>query len=58
MTVSDFRCRIGRRPESKVALGFVEGFNNKICVFQRRAYDPRDEDLLRVKIVTCTLPEL
>jgi transposase len=58
MTVSDFRCRIGRRQESKVALGFVEGFNNKIRVFQRRADGPRDEDLLRVKIVTCALLEL
>jgi hypothetical protein len=26
------------RPENKVSLGFVEGLNNKIRVFQRRAY--------------------
>ncbi len=25
-------------PENKVALGFVEGLNNKIRVLQRRAY--------------------
>ncbi len=27
------------RPENKIALGFVEGLNNKIRVIQRRAYD-------------------
>jgi transposase len=26
------------RPESKVALGFVEGLNNNVRVIQRRAY--------------------
>ena len=30
------------RPENKVALGFVEGLNNKIRVLQRRAYGLRD----------------
>jgi transposase len=30
-------------PENKVPLGFVEGANNKIRVFQRRAYGLRDE---------------
>jgi transposase len=46
------------RPENKVALGFVEGLNNKIRVLQRRAYGIRDEDYLRLKILTCTLPAL
>jgi len=46
------------RPENKIALGFVEGLNNKIRVFQRRAYGLRDEDYLRLKILTCSLPEL
>ena len=46
------------KPENKVALGFVEGLNNKIRVFQRRAYGLRDEEYLRLKILTCTLPEL
>jgi len=46
------------RPENKVSLGFVEGLNNKIRVIQRRAYGLRDEDYLRLKILTCTLPEL
>ena len=32
------------RPENKVALGFVEGLNNKIRVLQRRAYGLRDEE--------------
>jgi len=43
------------RPESKVSLGFVEGLNNKIRVIQRRAYGLRDEDYLRLKILTCML---
>ena len=30
-------------------LGFVEGLNNKIRVFQRRAYGLRDEGYLRLK---------
>src|SRR4030043_2184119 len=44
------------RPENKVALGFVEGLNNKIRVIQRRAYGLRDEEYLRLKILTCMLP--
>jgi transposase len=46
------------RPENKVALGFVEGFNNKIRVLQRRAYGLRDEEYLRLKILTCMLPAI
>ena len=46
------------KPENKVALGFVEGLNNKIRVIQRRAYGLRDEEYLRLKILTATLPEL
>jgi len=46
------------RPENKVSLGFVEGFNNKIRVIQRRAYGLRDEEYLRLKILTCMLPVL
>ncbi len=45
-------------PENKVALGFVEGLNNTIRVLQRRAYGLRDEEYLRLKVLTCTLPEL
>jgi len=41
-----------------VSLGFVEGLNTKIRVIQRRAYGLRDEEYLRLKILTCTLPEL
>jgi transposase len=44
-------------PENKVALGFVEGLNNKIRVLQRRAYGLRDIEYLRLKILTCMLPE-
>jgi transposase len=44
--------------EDQVALGFVEGFNNKIRAIQRRAYGFRDEDYLRLKIRTCMLPKL
>ncbi len=43
---------------NKVALGFVEGLNNKIRVLQRRAYGFRDEEYLRLKILTCMLPKL
>jgi transposase len=46
------------RPENKVSLGFVEGFNNKIRVIQRRAYGLRDEEYLRLKILTCMLKEI
>ena len=45
-------------PENKVALGFVEGLNNKIRVIQRRAYGLRDEEYLRLKVLTCMLPPL
>ena len=44
------------RPENKVPLGFVEGFNNKIRSIQKRAYGLRDEEYLRLKILTCMLP--
>jgi len=46
------------RPQNKVSLGFVEGLNNKIRVIQRRAYGIRDEDYLRLKILTCMLKEI
>ena len=39
------------RPENKVALGFVEGLNNKIRVIQRSAYGLHDEEYLRLKIL-------
>lgn len=46
------------KPENKVSLGFVEGLNNKIRVIQRRAYGLRDEQYLRLKVLTCMLPKL
>jgi transposase len=46
------------RQENKVPLGFVEGLNNKIRVIQRRAYGLRDEEYLRLKILTCMLKEI
>lgn len=45
-------------PENKIAMGFVEGLNNKIRVLQRRAYGLRDEEYLRLKVLTCMLPEI
>lgn len=45
-------------PDNKVALGFVEGLNNKIRVLQRRAYGLCDEEYLKLKILTCMLPEI
>jgi len=44
--------------KDKVALGFVEGCNNKIRVIQRRAYGLRDQEYLRLKVLTCMLPEI
>lgn len=46
------------KPDNKVALGFVEGLNNKIRVIQRRSYGLRDKEYLRLKILTCMLPIL
>lgn len=46
------------KAENKVSLGFVEGLNNKIRVIQRRSYGLRDEEYLRLKILTCMLPVL
>jgi transposase len=43
------------KPENKVSLGFVEGLNNRIRVFQRRAYGLRDEEYIRLKALTCML---
>ena len=44
--------------ENKVPLGFVERIDNKIRVIQRRAYGLRDEEYLRLKILTFMLPEI
>lgn len=44
--------------ENKVSLGFVEGLNNKIRVIQRRTYGLRDEEYLKLKILTCMLADL
>jgi transposase len=46
------------KPENKVALGFVEGLNNKIRVLQRRSYGLRNEEYLRLKVLTCMLPPI
>ena len=46
----------GRRTRSRSASS--KGFNNKIRVIQRRAYGLRDEEYLRLKILTCMLPAL
>ena len=42
-------------PDNKVSLGFV-GLNNKISVFQQRAYELKDEEYLRLKVLSCRLP--
>ena len=44
--------------DNKVALRFVEGLNNKIRTIQRRAYGVRDQEYLRLKVLTCMLPRL
>jgi transposase len=45
------------RLETKPPLGFVEGLNTKIRVIQRRAYGLKDEEYLRLKILTSMLPD-
>ena len=45
------------RLESKPPLGFVEGLNTKIRIIQRRSYGLRDEEYLRLKILTSMLPD-
>jgi len=42
--------------ENKVKLGFVEAVNNKIRVIQRQAYGYRDEEYMKLKIITSFLP--
>lgn len=44
-------------PRNKVKLSFVEGLNNKIRVIQRRAYGYRDEEYMRLKILTAFIPK-
>jgi transposase len=39
-------------PDNKVSLGFMEGLNTKIRVIQRRAYGIRNEEYLRLKVLT------
>jgi transposase len=46
------------KEENRVSLGFVEGLNNKIRVIQRKAYNFRDEEYLRLKVLTCMLKEI
>jgi len=46
------------KPEHKVSLGFVEGLNNKIRVYQRRAYGLKDPEYLRLKVLSSMLPPL
>jgi transposase len=43
------------KTENKVSVGFVEGLNNKIRVIQRRAYGLRNEEYLRLKVLTSML---
>ncbi len=46
------------KQENKVSLGFIEGLNNKIRVFQRRAYGLKDEEYLKLKVLTCMLKKI
>src|SRR3972149_4404942 len=47
-----------RKSEEEFFLGLPEELNTKILVIQRRAYGLRDEEYLRLKILTCTLKEI
>jgi transposase len=44
--------------ENTVSLGVVEGVNNQIRVIQRRAYGLKDEEYLRLNVLTCILPAI
>ena len=46
------------KPENKASLGFVEGRSDKIRVIKRRAYGLRDQEYLRLKVLTCMLSPL
>jgi transposase len=46
------------KPENKISLGFIERLNNKIRMLQRRAYELRDEEHLRLKVLACILSKL
>jgi hypothetical protein len=46
------------QPTHTIPLCFVEGLNNKVRVIQRKAYGLRDEEYLKLKILTSGLPEL
>ena len=50
------RCAVPIPPGAQ-QVSIVEGLNNKIRVLQRRAYGLRDEEYLRLKVLTCMLPE-
>jgi YD repeat-containing protein len=41
-----------------IPMGFVEGINCKIRAIQKRAYGLSDEEYLKLKILTCTLPKI
>ena len=45
-------------PEAKVSLGFMEGLNNKIRVIQRRAYGIKDQEYLRLKVITSFIKDV
>lgn len=48
----------GTKITEGIPMGFVEGMNCKIRAIQKRAYGIRDEEYLRLKILTCTLPKI
>jgi transposase len=39
-------------PDNKVSLGFMEGLNNKIRTIQRRAFGIKDQNYLKLKVLT------
>ena len=48
----------GSKMTKDIPMGFVEGFNCKIRAIQKRAYGLKDEEYLKLKILTSTLPKL
>lgn len=46
------------RRTHQIPFGFDEGFNNKIQIIPRKAYSLRDEEYLRLRILSSVLPPL
>jgi hypothetical protein len=56
--VTEVKADIKSEKENQITALEVSGLNNNIRVFQRRAYGLKDEEYLRLKVLSCMLPVL